>query len=79
MTILIVIPAYNEAAAIARVVEGALAHGPVLVVDDGSTDETAARAEAAGATVIGHPRRLGKGQAIRTGLTAAAEIGRAHV
>jgi hypothetical protein len=73
--IVIVIPAYNEAAAIARVVEGARAHGPVIVVDDGSTDDTAARAEAAGAEAIRHPRRLGKGQAIRTGLAAAAVRG----
>ena len=75
----IVIPAYNEAAAIARVVEGALAHGPVIVVDDGSTDDTAARAEAAGAETIRHPRRLGKGQAIRTGLAAAAARGATSV
>jgi hypothetical protein len=50
-------------------------HAPVIVVDDGSTDDTAARAEAAGAEVIRHPRRLGKGQAIRTGMAAASARG----
>jgi glycosyltransferase involved in cell wall biosynthesis len=40
----------------------------VIVVDDGSTDETAARARDAGAVVISHPSNLGKGSAVRTGL-----------
>lgn len=72
MSLLAIVPAFNEAATIAHVVEGALAHAPVIVIDDGSTDDTAARATAAGAEVIRHPRRLGKGQAIRTGMAAAA-------
>ena len=76
---LIVVPAYNESAAIAGVVERALRHAPVIVVDDGSTDDTAARAEAAGAEAIRHRRRLGKGQAIRTGLAAAAARGATSV
>jgi glycosyltransferase involved in cell wall biosynthesis len=71
-SLIIVIPAFDEAATIAHVVAGARAHAPVLVVDDGSRDDTAACAEAAGAEVIRHPRRLGKGQAIRTGLAAAS-------
>jgi len=50
--ILALIPAYNEATHIANVVTGAMAHLPVLVIDDGSTDETAAQAEAAGAVVL---------------------------
>jgi hypothetical protein len=70
--VIVIIPAFNEAATIADVVERALAHAPVVVIDDGSTDDTAARAEAAGAETIRHPRRLGKGQAIRTGMAAAA-------
>jgi len=64
------IPAFNEAAGIARVVEGiraAVEH--VIVVDDGSTDDTAGRATAAGAEVVRHDLNGGKGHAIRTGIT----------
>ena len=43
----------------------------ILVVDDGSTDETAARAEAAGARVIRHPYNKGNGAAVKTGIRAA--------
>ena len=51
-TILALIPAYQEGPRIATVVEGARAVLPVVVIDDGSTDDTAAQAEAAGATVL---------------------------
>ena len=63
------VPAYNEAKAIAKVVGGVrpfVAH--VLVVDDGSTDSTADEARRAGASVIAHPANRGKGHAVRTGL-----------
>ena len=73
MSVVIVIPAFNEAATIAEIVAGARAHAPVLVVDDGSTDDTAARAQAAGAEVVRHPRRRGKGAALATGFAAARE------
>ena len=43
----------------------------VLVVDDGSTDATAARAETAGARVIRHPYNKGNGAAVKTGIRAA--------
>ena len=69
--ILIVIPVFDEEPSIGAVVAGAGQHGPVLVVDDGSTDGSGAVARSAGAEVIRHPRRLGKGQAIRTGLACA--------
>jgi glycosyltransferase involved in cell wall biosynthesis len=64
------IPAYNEAATIGEVLEriGALSlDAQVIVVDDGSSDETAAIAEAAGATVIRQANR-GKGAAIRAAI-----------
>lgn len=63
-----VIPAFNEAEAVAAVVRGLLARGigRVRVVDNGSTDATAAVARAAGAEVVAEPRR-GYGQACFTG------------
>jgi glycosyltransferase involved in cell wall biosynthesis len=73
----VLIPAYNEAGAIAGTIErvrsafGAHDQVEVLVVDDGSTDGTAERARSAGATVVAHPVNLGQGAAIKTGLTHA--------
>ncbi len=65
----ILIPAYNEATRLGRVVETALgaALGPVLVVDDGSTDATADVAEDIGADVLRLPHNLGKGGAVFEG------------
>jgi glycosyltransferase involved in cell wall biosynthesis len=75
-----VIAALDEAAHIGAVVEGTRPFvDAVFVVDDGSHDETAARAEAAGATVIRHDTNRGKGVAIRTGLEAVAGRGFTHV
>ena len=79
MTVLIVVPVFNEAETVGTVVAGARAHGPVLVVDDGSHDGSAEVARRAGADVIRHPRRRGKGEAIRTGIAAARERGAAAV
>jgi len=70
----IVIPAKNEVAAIAEVVATAKSAYPdaeVIVVDDGSTDETGQAAEDAGATVIRHPESLGNGAAAKSGARAA--------
>jgi len=70
MKVCALIPAYNEAVHIARVVRGCTPHvDEVLVVDDGSSDQTVQHAEAAGATAIVHKRNSGKGVAIRTGFT----------
>jgi glycosyltransferase involved in cell wall biosynthesis len=70
----VVIPALNEAGAIADVVKGLTAAGAwheILVVDDGSEDDTSAKAAAAGARVLRHPYRKGNGAAVKTGLRAA--------
>jgi len=75
----IVVPAFDEAETIGDVVAAAVRHAPVLVVDDGSRDATGAIARAAGAGVVRHPRRLGKGQALRTGLAAVRQRGASHV
>ncbi len=70
----VVIPAFNEAAAIAGVVQGLAAVGPwheILVVDDGSTDGTCEAAVAAGARVIRHPYNKGNGASVKSGIRAA--------
>jgi cellulose synthase/poly-beta-1,6-N-acetylglucosamine synthase-like glycosyltransferase len=59
--IIALIPAYNEADMITMVVQGALRYLPVLVVDDGSQDETHLRAGAVGATVLRQYPNQGKG------------------
>ncbi len=65
--ILALIPAWNEATRIGPIIEATRVHLPVLVVDDGSRDDTAAEAERAGATVVRHHRNRGKGAALMTG------------
>ena len=73
--IVALIPGYNEGPRIAEVVLGAVAHLPVLVVDDGSSDDTAAQARAAGATVIEQRPNQGKGAALRAGFRRALADG----
>ncbi len=74
------IAAFNEEAHVADVVKGTAPHAsPVVVVDDGSTDDTAARARAAGAIVIRHEQNRGKGCAIRTGLEYVLKQNCSHV
>lgn len=74
-TILALIPAYNESAHISDVVRQTRSHLPVLVVDDGSKDETAARAEEAGAQVLRQMPNQGKGVALRAGFSWALAQG----
>ncbi|HIJ80628.1 MAG TPA: glycosyltransferase family 2 protein [Desulfuromonadales bacterium] len=77
--ILVIIPAYNEERAIAQVIVGiqnAMPGRPdILVVNDGSCDETASRASAAGAVVVSHIRNMGYGVAIQTGYKYAYSRG----
>lgn len=72
----ILIPAYREEAHIAPVVREVLDYcSDVIVIDDGSPDETAKMATAAGATVLAHVRNQGKGAALQTGFDHAREQG----
>lgn len=72
--VLCIIPAYDEEATIGQVAAGALQHcGNVLVIDDGSQDQTAEMAEQAGASVIKHLICLGTGGALSTGFKAALQ------
>lgn len=68
----VVIPMYDEGSVIADVVRDVLRRfDKVVCVDDGSRDNCAAAARAAGATVVQHPINLGQGAAIETGLRHA--------
>lgn len=72
----IVIAAFNEAAVIGRVVSDVLALYPnVVVVDDGSADDTWRNAHAAGAVVLRHSLNRGQGAALQTGISYALESG----
>lgn len=74
--LLVLIPAYNEQAEIRQVVSSVrntIPHADVLVVDDGSIDNTAQEAESAGAFVVRHPFNLGIGGAVQTGLKFAQQ------
>lgn len=70
----LVVPVYNEATVVRSVIEDArrtFAH--VVAVDDGSTDDSAAQARAAGAVVVRHPINLGQGAALQTGISYVLE------
>lgn len=71
----VLIPAFEEESAIGDLLREVQALGnwqEIIVVDDGSKDETASRAEAAGAKVIRHPYNKGNGAAVKSGVRAAA-------
>ncbi len=69
----IVIPALNESATISNVVKAAMAYGLPIVVDDGSTDDTAGLATEAGAVVVSHEQNRGYDEALNSGFRKAVE------
>ena len=76
MKIIAVIPAYNEGKRVGNVVMDAKKYvDTVIVVDDGSTDDTKKYAEKAGAIVLSHIENCGAGAATMTGIDAARELG----
>ena len=71
-----VIPTYNNGRTVAGVVQGVLRQGlPVLVVDDGSTDQTSEALKGLDIKVLRHETNLGKGRALKTGLEEARRLG----
>lgn len=76
MRVAVVIPAYNEQESVGEVVERAKIHADlVIVVDDGSTDDTARAASSAGAIVLRHDKNKGKWAALRRGVGEALRLG----
>ena len=78
--IAVLIPALNEALRIREVVQGALAHCPnVIVVDDGSSDDTVAQISDLPVQLFRHAERRGKGESLRDGFRLAVAAGYAGV
>jgi glycosyltransferase involved in cell wall biosynthesis len=76
----VVVPAYNEARVIGGVVEELVARGHrVVLVDDGSSDETSDAARRAGAVVLRHAVNRGQGAALQTGIAYALRRGAEYV
>lgn len=83
MKVGVLIPAYNEEGTIFSLVKGLLALSAgrqglveeVVIIDDGSTDNTRREAERAGARVVSHPENRGKGAALKTGFCYALQRG----
>ncbi len=76
--IIVIIPAYNEEASILKVITDIkliVPYAKIVVIDDGSTDNSAGTALQAGAVVISHPFNLGYGAALQTGYKYALRKG----
>ena len=71
----LIIPAFNEEESIVSVIEGIKKHSDadIIVVDDGSSDQTVSRATKAGALVVRHPYNMGYGTALQTGYKYAVK------
>ncbi|MDM0113753.1 glycosyltransferase family 2 protein [Variovorax sp. J22R133] len=79
-SVYVVIPALNEGAVVGDVIEQVRRVCPnVVLVNDGSSDDTASRARLAGAKVVSHAINLGQGAALQTGITHALRLGASHV
>ena len=72
----LLLPAYNESSTIGRIIqEASLFVGHIVVIDDGSSDNSAEVAEGHGAVVLKHTQNRGKGRALRTGFDYALQNG----
>lgn len=72
----LLLPAYNESSTIGRIIQNAsLFVGRIVVIDDGSSDNTAEIAKAHGAVILKHAQNRGKGRALRTGFDYALQNG----
>ena len=78
--VLVVVPAFNEVASIGQVLVGIQSHGfRVLVIDDGSTDETSVVAHQKNAIVLSLPLNIGVGGALRCGFFGSKSTANNHV
>jgi glycosyltransferase involved in cell wall biosynthesis len=75
----LIVPALNEGKTIERVISEIIQYGSVIVVNDGSNDNTRVLALAAGAIVVDHSINLGYDEALNSGFIKAEELGCTHV